>query len=243
MGRDVKEQERSLDPLPLQEDAVEAWQSLVDTMAEVFSVPAALIMRLSGKEIEVFRSSRTEGNPYEAGDREDFFDSGLYCETVVRTGKALLVPDALADPEWEDNPDVDLGMISYLGLPLHLPDGSPFGTICVLDNKANAYSDLYLRLLEQFRAVAESHLSLAVLSEELAERNQDLETALQEVKTLRKILPVCMRCKKVRDDEGFWSLLDSYLSKHEGIEISHGLCPDCVEEWEREAMAGLKEED
>ncbi len=232
----------------LMEDDLQTWQSLVDTMAEVFSVPAGLIMRLSGDDIEVLVSSRTSGNPYEPGDKEEFLGSGLYCETVVRSGKHLLVPDALADPDWRDNPDVKLGMISYLGMPLRFPDGNPFGTICVLDDKGNEYSGLYVRLLEQFRAVAESHLALTVLNHALAERNQDLEDALKEVRTLRRILPVCMRCKKVRDDEGFWSLLHSYLSKHEGIEMSHGLCPECAAEWEaelareEEASLGLGEE-
>ena len=218
------------------EDALQTWQSLVDTMAEVFSVPAGLIMRLSGDDIEVFFSSHTSGNPYKPGDKEELLGSGLYCETVVRTGRHLLVPDAPADPDWRENPDVKLGMISYLGMPIRFPDGSPFGTICVLDNKENAYSDLYVRLLEQFRAVAESHLGLSVLNDTLAERNQDLENALNEVKTLRRIIPVCMRCKKVRDDEGFWLLLDSYLSKHEGIDMSHGLCPECRAQWEEELM-------
>mgnify|MGYP001953189988 CR=1 FL=1 len=71
--------------------------------------------------------------------RSILFDSGLYCETVIKSGKQLLVPDALADKDWENNPDVELNMISYLGFPILFPDGNPFGTICVLDNKKNAY--------------------------------------------------------------------------------------------------------
>ena len=45
------------------------------------------------------------------------------------------------------NPDIKLGMISYLGVPISWPDGEIFGTICVLDRQSNGYSDLYLKLL------------------------------------------------------------------------------------------------
>jgi signal transduction histidine kinase len=139
---------------------VEKWQLIVDTMAELVDVPAALIMRLNGDRIEVCLSSRSLGNPYHIGEAEVWEGSGLYCETVIKSGRRLLVPDALADPRWRDNPDVPRHMISYLGFPIHWPDREPFGTICVLDNKANAYNDVYERLVEQFRDVIEHHLRL-----------------------------------------------------------------------------------
>lgn len=221
-------------PVSLADDVIDAWQSLVDTMAQAFDVPAGLIMRLSGEEIEVFISSQSENNPYRPGDTEHFLGSGLYCETVIRTGNPLLVPDALVDPEWRENPDMRLGMISYLGLPINLPDGSPFGTICVLDDKANSFSDLYVRLLSQFKTVVESHLQLAVLNQSLEGKNKDLQSALKRVETLEQIIPVCVKCKKVRDDEGFWSRIEAYLAKHQNLEVSHSLCPECAEEWEAE---------
>ena len=96
-------------------------------------------MRVADPDIEVFVSSQTEDNPYTPGDRERLEGSGLYCETVLRTRERLLIPDALADEDWKNNPDVKLNMISYLGLPLRMDGGKPFGTICILDNKHNAY--------------------------------------------------------------------------------------------------------
>ncbi len=56
-----------------------------------------------------------------------------------------------------------------------------------------------------------------------------LEQALAEVQELREILPICMYCKKVRDDENYWSQIDHYLSKHAGTRFTHGICPDCLE--------------
>jgi signal transduction histidine kinase len=147
-------------PVELPREVVEKWQLIVDTMAEVVNVPAGLIMRLDRDEIAVCVASRTAGNPYHVGETEIWEDSGLYCETAIKSGRRLLVPDALADPLWRDNPDVPRRMISYLGFPIRWPDHAPFGTICVLDNKANAYSDVHERLVEQFRDVIEHHLRL-----------------------------------------------------------------------------------
>jgi signal transduction histidine kinase len=136
------------------------WQSIADTMADIVDVPVGLIMRLNGERIEVCVASRSAGNPYIVGEAEHFEGSGLYCECVLRDGKCLVVSNACEDPLWQDNPDVPRGMIAYLGFPIRWPDLSLFGTICVLDNKANAFSLLYGRLVGQFRDVIEYHLSL-----------------------------------------------------------------------------------
>jgi GAF domain-containing protein len=135
-------------------------QSIVDIMASLIKVPAGLIMRLDGEQIEVFVSSKTSGNPYKMGDKEHLINSGLYCETVIKSNSMLVVPNALNDPDWRNNPDVKLKMISYLGLPINLPSGKPFGTICVLDNKENHYCSEYVKLLTQFRDLVEDHFRI-----------------------------------------------------------------------------------
>jgi steroid delta-isomerase-like uncharacterized protein len=53
---------------------------------------------------------------------------------------------------------------------------------------------------------------------------------VSEVRTLRGILPLCMYCKKVRDDEGYWERVDTYIRKHSTVDISHGICPECLRE-------------
>jgi diguanylate cyclase (GGDEF)-like protein/PAS domain S-box-containing protein len=138
------------DDLDIPGDVVTNWQMTVNTLAELVQIPAALIMRVHPNEIEVFISSESDGNVYEKGERAPL-DTGLYCETVMSTRHELLVPDALNDPLWNHNPDIELGMISYLGMPLTWPSGEIFGTICILDVKNNAYSTTYRALLERFR--------------------------------------------------------------------------------------------
>ncbi len=148
-----------------------AWQGIADLLAEVIGVPAALVMRLSDPDIEVLVASRSAGNPYRPGEKEHFEGSGLYCETVIRTNGKLLVPDARADDRWKNNPDVRLDMVSYLGYPILLPDGTPFGTICVLDDKENRYSATYENLILKFRNLIQENLGILYMNQVLGDRN------------------------------------------------------------------------
>ncbi len=64
---------------------------------------------------------------------------------------------------------------------------------------------------------------------ELIKSNMELKTALEEIKTLRGIIPICSYCHSIRDDSGAWSMLESYISKHSEAQFSHGVCPKCLE--------------
>ena len=146
------------------------WQEIVDLLADILNVPSALIMRVEPPNIKVFVSSESKGNPYEP-DEVACLNTGLYCETVMNTRRPLIVPDALQDEAWKSNPDIKLGMISYLGVPISWPDGEIFGTICALDSKSNGYSELYLRLLLQWRDVLQADLrSIAATQREIEKR-------------------------------------------------------------------------
>jgi len=65
---------------------------------------------------------------------------------------------------------------------------------------------------------------------QLRRLNQQLESALAEVKTLSGLLPICASCKKVRHDSGYWEQIESYIGQRSNAEFSHGLCPDCAKE-------------
>lgn len=66
------------------------------------------------------------------------------------------------------------------------------------------------------------------LNRDLKNSNERLSQALTEVKTLQGFLPICARCKRIRDDHGFWEQIEDYLSKHSEAVFSHGLCPECA---------------
>ena len=64
---------------------------------------------------------------------------------------------------------------------------------------------------------------------ELVERHQQLEQALKEVKVLRGFIPICFHCKKIRDDQGDWHTIETYIKTHSELDFSHGLCPECTD--------------
>jgi PAS domain S-box-containing protein len=57
---------------------------------------------------------------------------------------------------------------------------------------------------------------------------RELQTALAEVKTLQKILPICSYCRKIRDDANYWQTVETYISAHTNSRFSHGICPSCL---------------
>lgn len=210
-------------------DISQDWQEIVDLLAEVVGIPAALIMQYSDPDLKVLVSSKGESNPYHPGDQEVLSGSGLYCETVIRTHEKLHVSDALKDEKWSDNPDIRLGMISYLGLPILYPDKTPFGTLCVLDNKANEFSTTIERLLQKFRSLIESHLELIYINQVLGENNKRLTDYLDELQALRGLVTICANCKSIKDGMGNWHPVEHYLIHHPQADFSHGICPRCME--------------
>jgi hypothetical protein len=70
---------------------------------------------------------------------------------------------------------------------------------------------------------------LSALSEEQQKLIEELQGALAKIKTLKGMLPICASCKKVRDDKGYWSQIEAYISEHSEAEFSHGLCPECAQ--------------
>ena len=204
------------------------WQEVIDVLARIVDVPAALVMRLNAADIEVFVSSRSEGNPYHVGDKEKVNGSGLYCETVMKTSEKLLVPNAMEDVNWDHNPDIKLGMISYFGFPILLPSGKPFGTICVLDSKQNEYSRNAEVLMQSVRDLIQSNIAMIYMNQVLGDENKRLNDYLAELQALRGVVPVCSNCKSIKDTEGNWHPVEHYLITHPKADFTHGICPNCM---------------
>ena len=64
----------------------------------------------------------------------------------------------------------------------------------------------------------------------------ELQNALEQVKLLSGLLPICMWCKKIRDDQGYWNAIEHYLGQHSEAEFSHGICPDCKRKYSGEML-------
>jgi hypothetical protein len=203
-------------------DVLEGWQNLLNVAAEMLGVPAGLITRVDGSEIEIFLASESQGNPYPAGFKTQFPDSGFYCEWVVKNKKPMLLPDARLDPMWKDNAAIEQNMVSYMGTPIVRPDGKVFGTICFLDSKEQVHNNVIERLVEQFKRMIELSLNVVYANEEI--RRRDLIFA-----GLSKIFPICAYCKKVHNDSDEWVPVENYISGISGHRASHGICPQCYE--------------
>ncbi|MCG6533735.1 MAG: GAF domain-containing protein [Syntrophales bacterium LBB04] len=205
-------------------DTLNEWQGLLNVAAELFGVPAGLITRVDGKEIEILLSSESEGNPYAAGYTTHYPDSGWYCERALKSNNLLLIPNALLDPEWKDNAAaVGQHIISYMGIPIARPDGGLFGTMCFLDNRQNAHNSIHIKLLEQIKRLVELSLRNILDKDEIDHRDRILDG-------LSKIYPICSYCKKVREGTtGTWVEVEKYVMDISGNLPSHGVCPQCFE--------------
>jgi DNA-binding response OmpR family regulator len=69
---------------------------------------------------------------------------------------------------------------------------------------------------------------VVILERALARKVADLELALADVRKLKTLLPICMYCKSVRDDQDYWHAIDTYIHQETGTDFSHGICPDCM---------------
>lgn len=87
----------------------------------------------------------------------------------------------------------------------------------ILRSKVRIFMELY----EQ-RKVIEKQKA------ELAQKVKELEKAMKEIKILQGIIPICVHCKKIRDDKGYWESVEKYIEERANVGFSHGICPDCL---------------
>jgi len=82
---------------------------------------------------------------------------------------------------------------------------------------------------EELRVRVKVGARFVELQHKLAQRIHELRAALQQVKQLEGLLPICSYCKKIRGDDNYWQRLESYISKHTNAQFSHGICPECYQ--------------
>ncbi len=74
------------------------------------------------------------------------------------------------------------------------------------------------------------HLKLKQYRDQLENKNRQLLKALEDVKQLSGIVPICAKCKKIRNDSGYWQQVEQFIADHSNAQFSHGYCPDCYQE-------------
>jgi CheY-like chemotaxis protein len=95
---------------------------------------------------------------------------------------------------------------------------------CTLTSKWNLGVIARMRLHELEKRIEER-------TSELTDTVGELQEALENVKTLSGLIPICAACKKIRDDRGFWSQIEAYVSQRTLAKFTHGMCPDCSRDY------------
>ena len=117
---------------------------------------------------------------------------------------------------------------------LSIPDQSPrsyFFSFLPSGDKVIIVGETDGNELEKMRMqLTETTSDLSNLTRELYKKNKALEKSLDEIKTLEGIIPICMHCNQIRDDEGYWNRLEAYISSHSDAEFSHSICEKCYDE-------------
>ena len=116
----------------------------------------------------------------------------------------------------------------YAGFPLISPEGFALGTLCAIDRKPHRLGAAQTRAMQALARQVMALLELRRVSAHLAD-------ALEHVKTLHGLLPVCAWCKRVRDDKGYWSQVEAYIQAHSDATITSGICPECLNQMRSQA--------
>jgi GAF domain-containing protein len=205
--------------------AERAFDDITLLASTVCGTPMALIS-LVDAERQWFKSRR--GLDVDQTPREQAF-----CAHAILDTATLVVEDARLDRRFADNPLVtgQPELRFYAGAPLIDREGYALGTLCVLDRQPRQIDAHQRNCLEALSRQVIEQLELRRTADELA-------AALEDVKTLRELLPLCAWCREVRDDDGYWSTLEHYLVRHHGADVSHGICPACYQKMLGKARPG-----
>lgn len=211
-------------------EVIRGWQGALDILAQFTGVASSLVTRMEGEDLLVLVTApeRDPGLPVNSVCRS--LAPAGYCNEVIRSRRLLRVTDAREDPRWEGGPAVEEGMVAYLGLPLVLPGGTLFGTLSVMDRRPRNFPRLQEALLHQTRRLVETQLSFLLLHEELTDRIRLLRSCQDELRQLRDVFPLCVRCGRIRNDEAYWAAVEEYLRVRPMAESGYAICPDCKHE-------------
>ncbi|HTR88267.1 MAG TPA: GAF domain-containing protein [Reyranella sp.] len=143
-----------------------------------------------------------------------------FCAHAILGDEVFVVEDATRDDRFFDNPLVTQApnVRFYAGAPLKVEDGSALGTLCVIDHEPKRLSGRQQEALETLRHAVVTQL--------------ELRRALDDFKSVQKMLRMCAWCRNVQNPDGTWRPLHEYVQKIESV--THGMCPTCAKQVEEE---------
>ncbi|MGF1762249.1 sensor domain-containing diguanylate cyclase [Aliivibrio kagoshimensis] len=139
---------------------LEKWQQIADLLAELFNAPTCAIVQLHQHTFNVLKVSNTEKTLLKR-DQQWSWEFGGLCRHMLETNSKLYVPDTQCDSRWSNNEAINSDLKrSYLGYPLLWPDGSQFGTLCIIDSAPTNYSSTLQKVLAHFAQLIMSDLKM-----------------------------------------------------------------------------------
>jgi transcriptional regulator with GAF, ATPase, and Fis domain len=163
---------------------------------------------------------------------KNFTKTASLTAEVVRTGKPILI-DKKATIAFRKDSGWPIPSCTpseqWLGAPLKFK-GRIIGVIAI---QTYTNKRLYDETDKEVIVSVADQVALAIERKTSEEKREtlikELHTALEEVKILQGILPICSYCKKIRDDKGYWNQIEDYIRKHSDAEFSHSICKKCAE--------------
>jgi GAF domain-containing protein len=148
-----------------------------------------------------------------------------FCAHAILGPTIMMVNDATQDERFLDNPLVTSapGIRFYAGVPLIPSEGMPLGTLCVIDRKPRTLSEYQIKTLEALARQVVMQLELQRVSSQLAE-------ALDKIELMAGLIPICSYCKGIRNDQGYWSTVETFIQHYSDVGFTHGVCDSCMQE-------------
>jgi hypothetical protein len=193
----------------------QSYDDITTLAAHICEVPVAMIS-LVDEDRQWFKSK--VGLEQQQTSRDVAF-----CAHAILQNEPFVVRDATKDRRFADNALVtgEPHVRFYAGIPLINPEGLALGTLCVVDHQPRRLSAKQQEALQALSRQVMALLELRRVSARLAD-------ALEHVKILEELLPICAWCKRIRDDKGYWDQVEAYIHKYTGADFTHGICPECL---------------
>lgn len=192
------------------------YDDIVAVASYIFETPIALISLLD-EDRQWFKAKKGVA-------AQETSRSISFCGHAILDDEVTVVSDATEDQRFFDNPLVteDPHIRFYAGAPLVTIGGYKVGTLCVIDEKPRQPKPEQLKCLSALSRQVSHLMESRRVAKQLAQ-------ALEDVKTLSGLVPICSYCKSVRNDEGFWKSIEAFVASHSDAKFSHGICPVCMQ--------------